>query len=467
MDGGTALTKPLRIGIVAPPLVRIPPKGYAGTERVVAAIAIGLHERGHEVTVFASGDSDLPCAVVPVVPHSLWSRNLKGDLTAYLEMSVALAWEQAARFDVIHSHVEQAGFLMARHCGTPVLSTLHKRVDVGGVAELIDLMPDVPLVAISESQRRWNPDANWIATIHHGLDFTHTPMSPNPGGYLLLVGRVSHDKGIVEAIEVARRTGMRLVMAAKVYDREEIDLFEAVVKPAIAEGIVDWRGEVDGEERDRLMAGAYATLMLGAWPEPFGLVAIESMATGTPVIARRAGGVTETVEHGLSGYLVDDVHEAILAIDRVAGLRRERIAAYARGRFSVERMLSRYEQAYLKLLEQKVPAEALPEPKVAVGPGREAAPNASAVSAASKRTVGASRAADAGGTVRIAPVADLGRARRHRSVARESERREAERVEQAGLLDGASGLDGHGTEGADGVGRASVALPGAKERTAG
>jgi glycosyltransferase involved in cell wall biosynthesis len=368
MEGGIETPRRLRIGIVAPPLVRVPPTGYAGTERIVATVALGLHERGHEVTVFASGDSDLPCEVVPVVPHSLWGRGVKGDTTAYLQMSVAMAWEQAERFDVIHSHVEQAGFLMARHCPTPVITTLHKRVDVGGIAQLIDLMPDVPLVAISESQRRWNPDANWIATIHHGLDFSHTPTSLGAGDYLLLVGRLSPQKGVSEAIEVARQTGHRLVMAAKAHEGEEREMFEAVVRPAIDEGVVDWRGEVGGEERDRLMAGAYATLMLGAWPEPFGLVAIESMATGTPVIARRAGGVTETIEHGSTGFLVDDVSEAVLAVERVARLRRDRIAAYARGRFSAERMTALYEQAFSRLLDDT--AAARRGGGVAVGPGQ-------------------------------------------------------------------------------------------------
>ncbi len=352
MDGGESTPSRLRIGLVAPPLVRIPPKGYAGTERIVAALALSLHERGHEVTVFAAGDSDLPCEVVPVVPHSLWGRGLRGDTSAYLEMSVVKAWEQCDRFDIIHSHVEQAGFLMARHCPTPVLSTLHKRVDAGGVAELIDLMPDVPLVAISDSQRRWNPKADWVATIHHGLDFSATPTSNRGGEDLLLIGRISPDKGVAEAIEVARRTGRRLVMAAKAHEDDERAMFDAVVKPAIEAGIVDWRGEVDGEERDRLMAGSLVTLMLGAWPEPFGLVAIESMATGTPVIARRAGGVTETVEHGVTGFLVDDVGEAVLAVARLETLRRDRIAAYARGRFSSDRMTTLYEQAYATLIRR-------------------------------------------------------------------------------------------------------------------
>ncbi len=368
---------PLRIGIVAPPLVAIPPMGYAGTERVVAALALGLHARGHAVSVFASGDSDLPCEVVPVVPHSVWGTGLRGDTTAYLEMSVARAWEQAGRFDILHSHVEQAGFLMARYCPTPVISTMHKRLDVGGVAQLIDLLPDTPLVAISQSQRRWNPDANWVATIHHGLDFGATPSSPSPGDYLALVGRVSPDKGVVEAIEVARRTDRQLVMAAKVHERDEQEMFDTVVRPAIDAGIVDWRGEVDSAERDRLMAGAFATLMLGAWPEPFGLVAIESMATGTPVIARRAGGVTETVEHGVSGFLVDDVDEAVMATSRIGTLRRDRIAAATRDRFSAERMTLQYEQAYAAVIDRaraEAAARQGPRPGIRIEPEAEGVP---------------------------------------------------------------------------------------------
>ena len=304
------------------------------------------------------------------MPHSLWGKGLRGDTTSYLEMSVALAWEMSGQFDILHSHVEQAGFLMARYCRTPVVSTLHKRVDTGGVAELIDLMPDVPLVAISDSQRRWNPRANWLSTIHHGLDFSLTPMSA-PGAYLLLVGRVSPDKGVAEAIDVARRSGRTLVMAAKVHEVDEQAMFDAVVRPAIDDGIVDWRGEVDGEERDRLMAGAFATLMLGAWPEPFGLVAIELMATGTPVIARRAGGVTETVEHGATGFLVDDVSEAVLAVSRIETLDRERIAAYARDRFSSDVMTTRYEKVFAAAIERaRSTPDRMPVP-TALTPRRE------------------------------------------------------------------------------------------------
>jgi glycosyltransferase involved in cell wall biosynthesis len=388
-------TQSRRIALIAPPFIPVPPPTYAGTERVVAALATGLHDRGHRVTVYASGDSQLPCEVVPVVPEALWRTGHRGDASAYLEMTVARAWEDAERYDVIHSHVETAGFLMARYSATPLVTTLHRRLDTGGVSELINRFPEVPLVAISESQRRWNEGANWIATIHHGLDFDATPIGDTPDEYLLFVGRIAPEKGVSEAIEVATRTGRRLVMAAKVYERDEQKLFETAVRPAIEAGVVDWRGEVGTEERDRLMAGALATLMLGGWPEPFGLVAIESMATGTPVIARRAGGCIETIEHGITGFLVDDVNEAIHAVSRLRALQRPHIAAYARGRFSAERMVARYEQVYELLIAQRrpdpVPARAAhdrlelataaaassdpPRQALASAPGRSAAPS--------------------------------------------------------------------------------------------
>lgn len=343
----------LRIAIVSPPFLPLPPPGYAGTERVVAALATGLHERGHHVTVLAPGDSSLPCEVIPTVPRGVWERGDPGDTTGYLQLTLARAWELADRFDLIHSHVDADGLLMARHCRVPFVSTLHGRLDTAGVSDLIDALPDVPLIAISDSQRRWNPGANWIATIHHGLDFDATPVETEPGDYLLLVGRVAPEKGVAEAIEVARRSGHRLVMAAKVRHPDERSMFDEVVRPAIEDGTVDWRGEVGTEQRDELMAGALATLMLGAWPEPFGLVAIESMATGTPVVARRAGGVTETVCHGETGFLVDDLEEAVLAVDRVASLDRSRTAAHARTAFSAGRMVCRYEDAYLDVLARR------------------------------------------------------------------------------------------------------------------
>ena len=354
-DGSTSGTEgpPMRIGLIAPPVSPIPPHGYAGTERIVGILAAGLHERGHEVTVFASGDSNLPCEVVPVVPTSLWKRGHRGLLRPFIDLSVARAWRECHRFDIMNAHVETAAFEMARWCGVPVVSTFHQRLDSDGVADLIDEFDEIPLIAISESQRRWSSTANWVATIHHGLDFEGTPWRDEPGDYLLLVGRVTREKGVAEAIELAKRTGHRLVVAAKVREAEEQALFESTLKPAIAEGIVDWRGEVDERERDRLMAGALATLVLGGWPEPFGLVVVESMATGTPVIARRAGGYTETVEHGVNGFLIDDLEEARLAVERIRALSRREVRASVRERFSAERMTLAYESAFRKVLADR------------------------------------------------------------------------------------------------------------------
>jgi glycosyltransferase involved in cell wall biosynthesis len=343
-------TRPMRIGLIAPPVVSLPPPTYAGTERIVTSLALGLHARGHEVTVFTTGDSDLPCEIVPIVPRALWRDGMNGDLGVYFQMAVARAWDEANRFDVIHSHVETQGFQLAQHAPVPVVTTLHGRLDVAGTTQYIDQMRSIPLVAISESQRRWNPDANWVATIHHGIDFTTTPSATRPGDYLLFVGRITREKGVDFAIELARRTNRRLVIAAKAHEQEEQALFDSVVRPAIDEGIVDWRGEVDSATRDQLMVRALATVMLGAWPEPFGLVAIESMATGTPVIARRAGGLTETIDHGVTGFLVDDVEEAALAVSRAAALDRAEIARTTRQRFSADRMVDAYEAVYRSLV---------------------------------------------------------------------------------------------------------------------
>ncbi len=327
-------------------MLPVPPRSYAGTERVVAALVEQLHARGHHVTLFAAGDSEVECELVPVVERSLWSTGYRGDVSAFVNIALALAWREHERFDVMHSHAETLGFLFARHCPTPVVTTLHGRLDVDGTPELLAEFGDIPLVAISDSQRRWAPDANWVARIHHGLDLASMPFGHRAGDYLAFVGRVTPEKGVADAIDLARRTGLKLRMAAKVYDDHEQVHFDEVVVPGIRDGTVEFLGELAPLERDPLLAGARATLMLGSWPEPFGLVAIESMATGTPVIARRAGGLTETVEHGVDGFLVDDLNEAVLALDKVSVLDRAEIRRRSIERFSPERMADEYEDVY-------------------------------------------------------------------------------------------------------------------------
>ena len=341
-------------------MLPVPPPTYAGTERVVAALGDELLRRGHKVTLFAPGDSAFGGELIATPEQSLWSTGYQGDVSSFINVTLARAWGEAERFDVVHSHVETLGFLFARHCPVPVLTTLHGRLDVAGIPELLEEYDDIPLVAISDSQRRWSADANWVATIHHGLPLEQMPFSPTPGDYLAFVGRITPEKGVAECIEVAKSVGMPLRMAAKVYDEHEKVHFAEVVEPALRDGAVEFLGELGQPERDALYAGAAATLMLGAWPEPFGLVAIESMATGTPVIGRRAGALTETIEHGETGFLVDDEIEAELAIRFAKDLDRESVRRKVVQRFSPTRMVDEYEDVYRRLT-----TKAHPEPEAA------------------------------------------------------------------------------------------------------
>lgn len=343
----------LRIALLAAPMEPVPPVAYGGTERVVAALAEELAQRGHDVTVFASGDSKVSTDLVPILPRALWRTGYRGDVSAYISIGVAECWRRAEEFDVIHSHIEGLGFLMARHCPTPVISTLHGRLDSSGLPQLLAAFPDVPLVAISHSQRRWAPTANWVATIHHGLPLDRMPFGDRPGEYLAFVGRCTPEKGVAEAIELAGRSGVPLRMAAKTYDAAEQEHFAQVVRPAVESGRVEFLGELPPTQRDPLYASALATVMLGAWPEPFGLAAIESLACGTPVIARRAGALPEIIEHGVDGFLVDDVTEAELAVQLAADLDRAEIRRRALQRFGASRMTDEYEAAYRRLLGER------------------------------------------------------------------------------------------------------------------
>ncbi|HEX5039820.1 MAG TPA: glycosyltransferase family 4 protein [Candidatus Limnocylindria bacterium] len=339
----------LRIGLISGPMVRIPPPGYAGTERIVAVLLEELVNRGHDVTLIGPGDSDVPCRVIPTIDHALWTSGMRGDATPYVQVTIETAWSAQHEFDVMHSHLDTLCFSLARHATTPVVHTLHGRLDLPGLPELFAEFTDIPLIAISESQRRWHPENNWLATVHHGLPLEQAPFSAEPGDYLAFVGRIAPEKGVDVAIELARRTDVPLRIAAKVHEVDEEQLFERHVAPALKDGHVTFEGELASEPRDELMAGALATVMLGAWPEPFGLVAIESMATGTPVIARRAGALPEIIRHGENGFLIDDIGEADLAVREAAKLDRAKIRSEVIERFSVERMVDEYEDVYRML----------------------------------------------------------------------------------------------------------------------
>ncbi len=181
--------EPLRIGLVSGPMVRIPPAGYAGTERIVAVLVEELVRRGHDVALIGPGDSQVPCRLIPTIDRALWSSGMRGTSTPYIQVSIEKAWAVADQFDVVHSHLDTLSFALARHCPTPVVHTLHGRLDLPGVPELLDEFREIPLVAISRSQRRWRPRNNWVATVHHGLPLDDAPFSPDPGSYLAFVGR--------------------------------------------------------------------------------------------------------------------------------------------------------------------------------------------------------------------------------------------------------------------------------------
>lgn len=350
----------LRIALAAPPMETVPPTRYGGTERIVAVLAAELARRGHSVTLIAAGDSQLDCEVIPIVPKALWPAGYHGDVSAYMLLAAERTLQEAHRFDIVHSHLEQFGLPVSRHAPVPVVSTLHGRLDWPGTPELLEAYADAPLVAISASQRRWSPDSNWVATIHHGLPLEAMPWSAEHGDYLVLVGRLSPEKGVAEAVELARVTGLPLKIAAKDVEPAEQEIYRRVIEPALGTGLVEFLGPLGPAERDPLIAGALATLMLGAWPEPFGLVAIESLGCGTPVIARRAGAHIETIEHGVDGYLVDDLLEARLAVTQIERLDRAQIRGRAVERFSVDRMVDQYEAVYRDLVAAERPEARAP-----------------------------------------------------------------------------------------------------------
>jgi glycosyltransferase involved in cell wall biosynthesis len=352
--------KPLRIAQVVPPIERVPPLAYGGTERIVDALCAVLDERGHQLTVFASGDSVVPGELVATVPRALRPEGFGGDMSPFMLATIDTVLERAAEFDVIHSHLETFSPTLIRSSPVPVIATYHGRLDLPDLAPLlVGLGTDHGagsspnrLVAISAHQAAAQSQVPWTV-VHNGLDLTGSPFVETPGESLCFVGRVDPEKGIVEAIEVAKQADRPLRIAAKVGTvPHQRAYYEDVFRPALekAGSGVEYLGEVSPAERDQLFAESYATLMPGSWPEPFGLVAIESMACGTPVIARRVGGLPEIIREGRDGWFGDDVRHLAFLTARVAELDRAEIRASVLDRFSAGRMTSAYEQLYTEVV---------------------------------------------------------------------------------------------------------------------
>jgi glycosyltransferase involved in cell wall biosynthesis len=347
------MTRPLRIAQVAPPFERVPPRAYGGTERIVHGLVTELDRRGHEVTTFASGDSVVPGRHIETVPEALRPAGYTGDSLPYMQLTVHEVLARASEFDLIHSHLEWISLLLSRATTLPVVTTFHGRLDLPW-AEALFRDPPRGLVAISQNQADTHADdVPWEAVVHNGLRLDGAPFGKRRGEHLCFVGRVAQEKGIVEAIEIAQLAGRPLKIAAKVAPGgPERAYYDAVFEPALkrAGSSVEFLGELEQDDRDLLFAESYASLMPGAWPEPFGLVAIEAMACGTPVIARRIGALPEILRDGIDGFFGDDVTAMAFKVDRVADLDRAAIRESVLERFSVERMTDRYEAVYAKLL---------------------------------------------------------------------------------------------------------------------
>jgi glycosyltransferase involved in cell wall biosynthesis len=354
------VSRRLRIAQVAPPLERVPPLAYGGTERVVHVLVTELDQRGYEVTTFASGDSVVPGRHVETVPRALRPEGYTGDSLPYMQLTMQLLLARIDEFDLVHSHLEWISLLLARVSPIPVVSTFHGRLDLPWADDLF-ADPPAGLVAISKNQASTHPDVPWAGIVYNGLRLAEAPFGRQRTDTLCFVGRVAEEKGIVDAMEVAKAAGRPLKIAAKIGPvGPEREYNDAVFQPALeaAGKDVEFLGELSQADRDQLLAESYAALMPGSWPEPFGLVAIEALACGTPIIARRSGALPEIIRDGIDGYFGDDVTAMAFKVDRVEDLDREAIRESVIDRFSVERMTDGYEAIYRKML--RTPSRARP-----------------------------------------------------------------------------------------------------------
>ncbi len=345
----------MRIAQVAPLAESVPPRLYGGTERVVSWLTEELVARGHDVTLFASADSSTGATLVPVWPHALRLGRPKTDPMIACTAAIETLAKRAGAFDVIHCHIDWSHLPVVSRLSVPFVTTLHNRLDLPGVPALMAAFPRAPFVAISDDQRRSAPQARWLATIHHGFPPDLFTPRAAPGTYAAFLGRLSPEKGPDAAIRIARRAGMTLRMAAKL-PRSETRYFEQRLKPLIDGRDVALIGEVGGRDKERFLAEAAALIFPIDWPEPFGLVMIEAMACGTPVIAFDRGAVAEVIEDGVSGFIVADEDAAVDALRRIGSLDRHRVRAAYERRFTAARMAADYETVYRQLRETNLPA---------------------------------------------------------------------------------------------------------------
>lgn len=344
----------MRIALVAPLLEAVPPKAYGGTERVVASLAEALSAKGHQITVFANGESRVNGDLVVCRDRSLLTdERLTESVTDHIVMLDRVR-QMADRFDVLHFHTEFLHFPIFEHMSQKTLTTCHSRLDMVGHVPFFRRYNRFPLVSISDAQRRPLPDGNWMATIPHGFSldrfrYVSGATGNGNGGYLAFLGRIAPDKGIDTAIEIARRSKLKLKIAARInsFDRP---YWEQAIKPYVDGQQIAYVGEITDDEKNAFMNGALALLFPIRWPEPFGLVMIEAIACGTPVIAFACGSVREVIDDGVTGRIVTTVDEAVSAVGGVGQLDRAKIRKRFEERFSSDRMADAYLDVYWHLL---------------------------------------------------------------------------------------------------------------------
>jgi glycosyltransferase involved in cell wall biosynthesis len=348
-DGVTEVTG-MRIAQIAPLIESVPPKLYGGSERVVSYLTEELVRQGHDVTLFASGDSLTSAELVPCSQRALRLDSAVRDPLPYYMVMLDRVRRRAHEFDVLHFHIDYLHFPLFYDLAGRTLTTQHGRLDLADLPVVYRAFPEFPLVSISDDQRRPRPDWHWLRTVHHGLPADLHPFSPRAwGGYLAFLGRICPEKRPDQAIEIARRAGIPLKIAAKV-DRVDRTYFEERIRPMLQDPLIEYVGEIGERDKAAFLGGASALLFPIDWPEPFGLVLIEAMACGTPVIAYRRASVPEVIEHRRTGFIVDDLAGAVAAVAKLDRLDRETVRAGFEQRFTAERMAKDYVAAYSSLL---------------------------------------------------------------------------------------------------------------------
>ncbi len=338
----------MRIAQIAPLTEAIPPRLYGGTERVVSWLTEELVALGHDVTLFASGDSVTSAKLEPMWPRALRLDNSIRDPNALHMMALERVRQQVQDFDVLHFHLDYYPFSLFLRQPTPFVTTLHGRLDLLEHQPVFSVFSSVPVISISDAQRRHVPQAGWVRTIYHGLPANLLTPLPKKQEYLAFLGRISPEKAVDRAIRISQRCGIPLKIAAKV-DRVDREYFDKEIKPLLDAPNVDYIGEISDAEKSEFLSGALALLMPIDWPEPFGLVMIEAMACGTPVVAYPSGSVPEIIEDGVTGFVVPNEQEAVLAMSRISSLSRERIRQRFEERFTARRMANDYLEVYRSL----------------------------------------------------------------------------------------------------------------------